>query len=397
MHLILKTFLLLVFLAVSACTKFVPQTKPVTAKRAIDLKLKEVKNPDLGLENKSMMRALAILRNNCERLLVRHDQSGLTRREEWTTPCNIAQSNQAPRDYFERYFTWVEVAGGYGLNTGYFEATVRASLIPDQIYRYPIYRRPDDMLKIDLSDFGQQFKGKHITGRLEQMQGKVVLRPYHDRKDIENGALVGKGLEIAWTDDPYEYFFMQIQGSGQLLLPDGRRQRISYDSGNGRPYTSIGKLLLQRGEIKPGNVTMESILNWLQRNPQRAFSLMQENQSWVFYKFANEDLIKGSLAVPLTPERSIAVDPRFIPLGAPVWLETGMPDTRDLNRTTEFSKLVWAQDTGGAIKGPNRIDIFWGDGNLARAVAGRTKHQGHALILIPKASGERLRRQGLLK
>jgi membrane-bound lytic murein transglycosylase A len=208
--------------------------------------------------------------------------------------------------------------------------------------------------------------------------------PYWDRAAIGRGALDGQRLAILWTADPVDAFVLQIQGSGRVLLPDGQVVRVSYAGQNGRPYVPIGRVLADRGAIPLGEVTMPSIRAWLEAHPAEAAGVMDQNPSYVFFRelpgAGPEDGPPGSLGAPLTPGRSIAVDRTFIPLGAPVWLDTTDPVTG-----APLRRLMLAQDTGGAIKGPVRADIFWGWGAAAEDRAGRMKQPGTATVLLPRA------------
>jgi membrane-bound lytic murein transglycosylase A len=203
---------------------------------------------------------------------------------------------------------------------------------------------------------------------------------YFSRAEIENGALAGKGLELAWAADPVDLFFLQIQGSGRLRYPDGTIVRIGYADQNGRDYVAVGRLLRERGILPPGGANMESIVAWMHANPDQATALMQEDLSYIFFRVLNGPGPLGALGIPVTPQASVASDPNFIPLGAPVFLLLDRP---------EASGIWVAQDTGGAIKGANRVDTFWGAGAAAKRIAGGMSAKGTALVLIPKGSAAR--------
>jgi membrane-bound lytic murein transglycosylase A len=222
-----------------------------------------------------------------------------------------------------------------------------------------------------------QAAGTPRRGRL--VNGVVV--PYFDRTEIENGALAGRGLEIAWAADAIDFFFLQIQGSGRLLQPDGSVIRIGYAGQNGHPYTGIGKLMKDRGLLGPGQTTMQGIVAWLRAHPEEGRAIMRENKSYIFFQELTGPGPLGSLGLPVTPRGTVAADPKFVPLGAPVLLS--------LDRT-EASGLWIAQDTGGAIKGANRFDTFWGAGDEAARIAGGMQGKGSAYILLPKGSAARL-------
>ena len=205
--------------------------------------------------------------------------------------------------------------------------------------------------------------------------------PYHDRTAIEDGALAGRGLEIAWAADPIEFFFLQIQGSGRLLQPDGSVIRIGYASQNGREYVGIGKLMKDRGLLGPGQTSMQGIVAWLRANPEEGRAIMRENKSYIFFQELTGPGPLGALGLPVTPRATVAADPKFVPLGAPVLLAMGR---------SELDGLWVAQDTGGAIKGANRFDTFWGAGADAATIAGGMQARGKAYVLLPKGTAARL-------
>ncbi len=333
----------------------------------------------LGLSASKAAAALSAFRISCPSVQRRADSSGLTQNSDWDEPCRAAanwSSSDAPA-FFARYFGTVQIGTGSAFVTGYYEPEIAGSREKRPGYDIPIYRRPADLVDVDLGLFSDDLKGKKIRGRVD---GKAFV-PYYDRATIERGALAGRGLEIAWAADAAEFFFLQIQGSGRLRLPDGGVMRIGYDSQNGRDYVGIGKLLLDRGELAPGQASMQGILGYLHADPVRGAAVMNENPSWVFFREITGPGPLGALGVPVTERASVAADPKFVPLGAPVFLS--------LDRA-EPNGLWVAQDTGGAIKGANRFDSFWGAGESARAIAGGMAAKGSALILLPRTSIARL-------
>jgi membrane-bound lytic murein transglycosylase A len=264
-----------------------------------------------------------------------------------------------------------------GVVTGYYEPLLRGSRTRTAEFRYPIYASPQDLITVDLADVYPDLKNRRLRGRL--VGNKLV--PYLDRGNIDTDQPPLQGLEIAWVDDPIESFFLQIQGSGQIQLPDGSRIRVGYADQNGHPFRSLGGLLIRRGEIKLERASMQGIKEWARRNPKKVQQFMNGNPSYVFFKELPNDLSGpiGTLGVPLTAERSIAVDQRVIPMGVPVYLTTTFPATeRPLNR------LMVAQDTGGAINGAVRADFYWGFGDAAGSQAGRMKQQGRMWVLLPR-------------
>lgn len=320
-------------------------------------------------------RALAAFRISCPSLMRRTDASGLTRGEDWRAACAAAGSTQDREalGFFDRHFETVQVADGKAFATGYFEPEIAGSRTRRPGYDVPVYGRPADLIDVDLGRFSDALKGKTIRGRVD---GSNFV-PFHDRTAIEQGALAGRGLEIAWAADPVELFFLQIQGSGRLRLPDGGVMRIGYASQNGRDYTGIGKLMLDRGLLRPGQASMQGIMAWLRANPAQGREIMRENKSFVFFRELTGPGPLGAMGLPVTGQASVAADVRFVPLGAPVFLSMDRQDATGL----------WiAQDTGGAIKGTNRFDTFWGAGDDARAIAGGMAARGTAWLLLPKGT-----------
>jgi membrane-bound lytic murein transglycosylase A len=283
--------------------------------------------------------------------------------------------------FFEQYFTAVIVAGGDGFATGYYEPEIAGSRTRAPGYDVPIYRRPPDLIDVPLGDFAASLKGRTVRGRV---QGNKLV-PYPTRAEISAGALAGRGLELAWAADAYEAFFLEIQGSGRLRLPDGEVLRIGYDGQNGRDYLAIGRLLIEQGRLERGKAGMAEILAWLRANPAEAPAVLNANGSKIFFRFLTGEGPIGALNVPVTPRVSVAADPAFIPLGAPLLVDTV------LTRSGEaFAALMVAQDTGGAIKGANRIDLFLGAGADAAATAGAQSAPARIILLIPTAAAARL-------
>ena len=317
-------------------------------------------------------RALTAFKISCPALMRRQDQSGLAQPQDWAPLCAQA-STVAPEQaatFFRDGFDWVRVGNGKAFATGYYEPEIQGSRTPQPGYA-PIYMVPPDLVRCTRPD------GTTGRGRIEQT-GTCV--PYYSRAEIEDGALANKGLEIAWAADPVDLFFVEIQGSGRVVFPDGTSIRIGYADQNGLPYTAIGKLLRDRGILPPGGASMQAIKAWIAANPDQGRELMRENASYIFFRQLDGPEPVGSLNVPLTPDGSVAADPKFVPLGAPVYLAVDRPEAYGL----------WvAQDVGGAIKGPNRFDTFWGGGAEATQIAGGMAANGVAYILLPKGAAAR--------
>ncbi len=287
----------------------------------------------------------------------------------------------------QRDFLVYRAAGKVGddqvLFTGYFEPVFQASLTPDHVFKYPLYRRPEDLLRIDLSPFSERLEGESIVARID---GNRVI-PYHSRCHIEGkGVLRGRGLEIAWLKDPVDVAFLQIQGSGKLRLADGRIISVGYDGSNGRPYRSIGRYMLKKGYLSRDEISMQRIRAFLSAHPEMVQEVLNHNPSYVFFRTLEEGPL-GSLGVPLTPGRSLALDSSLFPKGALAFISCVKPllnNRQQIREWKRFSRFVMNQDTGGAIKGAGRADLFWGRGPYAEMAAGHLKHEGRLYILIKK-------------
>jgi membrane-bound lytic murein transglycosylase A len=268
-----------------------------------------------------------------------------------------ANDDKAARQFFEANFRPVLAANNgntEGLFTGYFEITLNGSRQRGGPFRTPLYHRPAE------------------PGR-------------YTRAEIEDGALAGQNLEFLWVDDPVDAFFLEIQGSGRVRLPKGGVARVGYDGNNGKSYVAVGRLLIERGEIPREQLTMASIRTWMAAHPKEGAALRRENPSFVFFRELTGDGPIGAEQVALTPERSLAVDRAFLPLGIPLWLEA-----QERFQPRAIRRLLIAQDTGGAIKGPVRGDLFWGHGNAAATGAGAMNARGRYYLLLPRAVAARL-------
>ncbi len=328
------------------------------------------------------VRALAAFRATCPSLLRRSDASGLTQREDWRTACDAASTANAAT-FFPQYFAAIRVGDGAAKATGYFEPEIAGSRIQSPDYAVPVYAKPADIVTAPM----QVCPPDPATGpcQTKSRRGRYdetgAFLPYWDRGQIEDGALNGKGLEIAWAADPIDLFFLEVQGSGRLRLPDGGVMRIGYAGQNGHDYTGIGALMKSRGLLGPGQTSMQGIVAYLRAHPEEGRAIMRENRSYVFFRELTGPGPLGALGVAVVGGASIAADPAFIPLGAPFWMDVDRPETDGL----------WiAQDTGGAIKGANRVDTFWGAGEEAKRIAGGMLARGTGVVLVPLASAARL-------
>lgn len=361
----------------SAPPTTVPGTPPITPANppigrnavatGIAIQPPQVLGPD------SATRALGAFRLSCPAVTTRTDPSGLTMGADWRAVCAQAATLDpafAP-GFFYYGFDWVKVGEGRAFMTGYYEPEIEGSRTPQPGYA-PIYRTPPDLVRCTKPD------GTTGRGRIDET-GTCVL--YYTRADIEDGALANKGLELAWAKDPVDLFFVEIQGSGRIRFDDGSVMRIAYANQNGRDYIAIGRLLRDRGILPPGGADMQAIRDWIRANPEQGRELMRENLSYIFFKELTGPGPPGALNVPVTARTTVAADPNFVPLGAPVFIHNA--------DRPEVDGLWVAQDVGGAIKGPNRFDTFWGSGTDAATIAGGMSANGQALVLVPKGVAAR--------
>ena len=376
MRLALRAFALASFLAIAACVsrQATPPTPPAPPPPPANAREAGVAlaTPPLNLDEASAARALSAFLLSCPSLQRREDKTMLTAGADWAPACAAAGTVQpgGAAAFFRDRFDWIRVGEGKAFATGYYEPEIAGSRIAQPGY-VPIYRTPPDLTRCTRADGGTG------RGRLDET-GACVL--YYPRAEIEDGILAGKGLELAWAADPVELFFLHIQGSGRVRMADGSVMRIGYDNQNGREYVAVGKRLRERGILPPGGASMQSIVAWMRANPAEARTLMRENMSYIFFRELTGPGPLGALNIPVTPHTTVAVDPAFVPLGAPVFLA--------MDRA-EASGIWVAQDTGGAIKGANRFDTFWGAGPQATQIAGGMTANGQALILLPKGTAAR--------
>lgn len=306
-------------------------------------------------------------------------------RPQWQQVCSEvtlldSMPEEQMRAFFEKRFTPYELrqidGDPIGMVTGYYVPDLRGSRQQSPDYPYPLYRRPDDLLVIDLSEAYPELAKYRLRGRLDE--GRVL--PYWDRAAIDGNRLPLAGHELFWVEDPVELFFLHIQGSGRILFEDGSRSMVNYAGQNGHPYRSVSEWLIKRGIMSRDEMSMQNIKAWARDNPSQVNDLLNTNPSYIFFREAPGDPESppGALGVPLTAGRSVAVDRRYTPLGAPVFLATTWP-----NSDRPLYRLMMAQDTGGAIKGPVRADFFWGMGDDAGIEAGRMKQPLKMWVLLP--------------
>ncbi len=359
--------------------------------------------------------SLDAFQRSCEVILNRppdtpmvSDRPAFGTARDWAAVCEEALSlenvtNAEAQRFFRDRFRPHRVAMGTdatGLFTGYYEPQLRGSRDKTATYSVPLHRPPSDLIHVNLGEFRPSLKGERLFGRIDGQR----LVPYHERAYIADGELDGRGLEIAWVDSRVDRFFLQIQGSGRVLLRDSSLIRVGYAGANGQPYRAIGRDLIEMGEVPREEMSMQAIRSWLADNPDRVGELLEKNRSYVFFQErtdldASEGPI-GAQGVPLTPGVSLAVDAGYLPYGAPLWLSTKRPlaeaelrsgavpaDTLDGVPVARFRRMMIAQDTGGAIRGAVRGDVFWGAGDRAADIAGRMKSRGTYIVFLPRTLG----------
>lgn len=379
----------LILTAIFICT--VSACAPVSVKDEAEVVLHKTSYDKLqGWHVDTMETALAAFKKSCDRILKNDPEKPFFDLPEagfykdWQAPCRtLAEgSYRNPRAFFETWFQPYRVTDrGYedeGLFTGYYEIELRGATYRAGDYRYPLLQRPRDLVMVDLGSFREDLKGRRIAGRV--INGR--LRPYETRAQIDRGALSHENARpLVWVSDPVDAFFLHIQGSGRIKLEDGSIMRVGYDGQNGHVYYAIGRELIHRGALSKEEVSLQSIKAWLADHPFEAQEIMETNPSYVFFHELDGENPLGAEGVELTAGRSLAVDNVFIPYGAPVWVNLDEP----MSGEPRVERLMIAQDTGGAIRGVVRGDVFWGHGKYAEKMAGHMKSEGKMWVLLPKS------------
>lgn len=381
-------------LLLTGCSGIIPapdlreSDTPATASTATQLGIAALPAASLAsLDGTDARAALLAFRTSCRVATSREDVSGLTQTSDWQVPCEAANgwANSNAAAFFRTYFTPVRVGDGAAFATGYFEPQISGSRTRRSASDVPVYGAPDDLERCWRADIPESERTGRAPLSRRTADGDCV--EYYTRAEIEDGALDGNAPVIGYAADAIEFFFLQIQGSGRLEDPaTGDVIRIGYANQNGHGYTGIGALMRQRGLIGGDSgypTSMQGIVQYLRDFPEEGRAIMRENESWVFFRVLEGEGPIGSIGVPVVRESSVAVDPRFVPYGAPVVLDLDRPVANGL----------WiAQDTGGAIRGANRFDTFWGAGADAREIAGAMSARGQAIVLLPNVAAQRLTR-----
>lgn len=343
----------------------------------------------------NFVESLNVFRKSCHALLpqknIKHfgTKAFPVCRQTFRNVCKKAASLKRPtqkqaKNFFEKYFHFIEINTGespYGLFTAYYLPTIKASKTFSKKYDVPIYARPKNLITVKLGMFRLDMKGKKIAGYVVNNR----LHPYNiTRKQINNGALRKKANVLLYAKSRADRFFLQIQGSGIAILPNKKKLILGYDGATNEPYYPIGLWLIRKGYISRKHISLQSIYNWLARHPKQAINLMDRNKSFVFFKVLPQQQVFGTNKIPLTPYYSLAVDNNLIPLGLPIYLSTTLPSSKKANSSATFNRLMVAQDTGGAIVGAIRGDIFLGANQRAKFIAGHMKNRGRFWILLPK-------------
>ena len=314
--------------------------------------------------------------------------------KDWQPACKAALNinpvtEKSAKLFFQEWFAPVEFfdkATGPGLFTGYYVPAIKGSYTKSKEFSVPLYETPDDLISADLGTFFNDLKNRKLIGRL--VNKKIV--PYYTREQINNGALKDKAKVLAWINSPIDRLFLEIQGSGVIELENGESISVGYDAQNGMPYTAIAGVLIRKGVMTKHNASMQGIKNYLNKNPKELHEVINQNKSFVFFRKMSQGVALGSQGVSLTPGYSLAIDRDWIPMGTPLWLNTTRPDGAQPDKSKPMQRLMIAQDTGGAIRGKIRGDVFWGGGDRATLIAGHMKNSGHYWLLLPRHTISRL-------
>ncbi|MFC3909383.1 murein transglycosylase A [Legionella dresdenensis] len=393
-----KIFPILFILAVAGTAWFLwrPQPEIITLKPAAFKKLP-------GWDKSNVKKSLETFQVSCKTFLRQDPESNAGSEliplqvKDWQPACRAAiainpVTRNAAKKFFQHWFKPIEFYNKQtvkGLFTGYYMPLLHGSLTRTAKYNVPIYGMPRNLVTVNLSDFNNDYGSKRIIGRMEK--GKI--RPYYTREEINKGAISKHAPVLVWVDNHVDRLFLEIQGSGIIKLTDGKKISVGYAGENGAPYTAIGKVLIDKGVMTKDTASMQAIKAYLTANPQERDPILNQNKSFVFFRMLDNTDALGAQGVPLTAGYSLAVDRKWIPLGAPLWLDTTHPVPLMANAPQKLQRLMIAQDTGGAIRGTVRGDVFWGAGQMATLIAGNMKNEGHYWLLVPREAVAKLPRE----
>ncbi|WP_028387656.1 murein transglycosylase A [Legionella fairfieldensis] len=356
-----------------------------------------------GWETTKVKKSLLAFQVSCKTFLKQNPEQFVgsqhirLKAKDWQPACQAALaihpvSEKAARLFFQQWFTPVEFNDQKpvrGLFTGYYMALLHGSKTKTKEYNVPIYGLPSNLVTVNLGLFDPALKNRHLVGR---MQGERLV-PYYSREEINKGAIAGKAPVLVWVNSHVDRLFLEIQGSGTIELNDGTRMYVGYAGENGAPYTAIARVLIDKGVMTKDNASMQHIKRYLEAHPEEMDNVLNQNKSFVFFRYLKDDAAQGAQGVALTPGYSLAIDRKWIPLGAPLWLHTTRPDRHQPEQDKTFQRLMIAQDTGGAIRGLVRGDVYWGAGENATFIAGHMKNPGHYWLLLPRHTVTRLQKE----
>lgn len=346
-----------------------------------------------GWQSTQALESLHTFQLSCQHVLKQKPERPVGNRwfglqaKDWQPPCAAAtalktESETIAKQFFETWFQPMEFINDHsisGLFTGYYLPTVSASLTKTDDYSVPVYGIPSNLIQINLNDFDKTLPPRQLMGRLKNQR----ITPFYSREEIDQGAIADVAPVLAYLRNPIDRLMIEIQGSALLNLTDGKQIHLGYAAQNGLPYTAIGRVLIERNILPAKKVTMQSIRAYLENHPEEQADIIHKNRSFVFFQVLEEQGAFGTQGTQLTQGYSLAVDPEWVPLGMPVWLTTTYPDPHS-DTQHPLHRLMIAQDTGGAIKGTVRGDVYWGNGADAAAIAGKMKSSGRYWLLVPK-------------
>lgn len=352
-----------------------------------------------GWDNADIKQSLLTFQVSCKAFLRQNPERAIgsdripMQVKDWLPACRAASAlnpvtEPKARRFFKRWFQPIEFYNKkpvQGLFTGYYLPLLHGKLTKTDEYNVPVYGMPSNMITINLNEFGTDLPNRHIVGRIDH--NKVV--PYPDREAINKGVLKDTAPVLVWVNSHIDRLFLEIQGSGIIQLDTGEKIYVGYAGENGASYTPVSNVLVSRGIMTKDTASMQGIRAWLEAHPEEIIPVTNHNKSFVFFRLLDKSAAMGAQGVELTPGYSLAVDRKWIPLGTPLWLNTTHPAANS-DEQKPLQRLMIAQDTGGAIRGPVRGDVFWGAGDKATDIAGKMKNQGHYWLLLPKQSIDKL-------